>query len=105
MINYSKVDVEILNFGKKLNKKPVAWSISEGRVDQKQIINFVWLLNEIFGPGTYVSGPAEPIMLSISGPPGSFMLSYVSGLVETYINGPGQQIGFVGIHAGPVAYG
>ena len=29
-----------LNFEKK-HKKPVAWSISEGRVDQKQIINFV----------------------------------------------------------------
>ena len=31
------------NFEKKLKiKSLVAWSTSEGRVDQKQIINFVW---------------------------------------------------------------
>ena len=39
--NYSKIDVET-QFSKKLKiKSLVAWSISEGRVDQKQIINFV----------------------------------------------------------------
>ena len=32
-----------LNFDKKLKiKRLVAWSISDRRVDQKQIINFVW---------------------------------------------------------------
>ena len=40
-INYSKIDVET-NFEKKLKiKSLVAWPISEGRVDKKQIINFV----------------------------------------------------------------
>ena len=40
-INYSKIDVET-QFRKKVKiKSLVAWSISEGRVDQKQIFNFV----------------------------------------------------------------
>ena len=37
--NYSTIDVET-QFWKKI-KSLVAWSISEGRMDQKQIINFV----------------------------------------------------------------
>ena len=37
-----------LNFEKKLKiKSLVAWSIFEGRMDQKQIINFVWPNNAI----------------------------------------------------------
>ena len=38
---YSKVDVET-HFEKNKIKSLVAWSISEVKVDQKQIINFVW---------------------------------------------------------------
>ena len=42
VINYSTIDVETQFEKKKLKiKSPVAWSISEGRVDQKQIIYFV----------------------------------------------------------------
>ena len=41
VINYGKIDGEA-QFWKKLKIKGlVAWSISEGRVYQKQIINFV----------------------------------------------------------------
>ena len=44
VINYSKIDVETDSILKKKLKIKclVAWSISEGRLDQKQIINFVW---------------------------------------------------------------
>ena len=39
VINYSKIDIET-QLWKKI-RSLVAWSISEGRMDRKQIINFV----------------------------------------------------------------